>query len=411
MTYKNNLPKDHSFAENFITLKWVEVIEDKINFHFDQFGFNAWLENDNKHIPEIYNLEQVAIGVYSFNSSQLPDLFAQTSLRLSLDNGTDRLQYTIQDNYRPYLVGESFELFLEEKNYILLLLILNKSKSLWAQTFESLSAHCSSNEFEIYKSKNIPLKLAVIGSCFSRSIFRSDGFFNPDYKNFFTVPLTFFHNSIISLMSDCIKDLDYRSISDLLGDQVFRYVEVEFNKEIKERLSLACIDYLVVDNYSDATLEAIEVSENCFITYNKYLAESIYKRKLSGKKIFTPGELSHVEKYRQAVRKLYLVLQELNLDKRIILVGGRLSIFKTNSEIWRSKMDWIKKTNRNWDVYDVIFLEEFPDAQYIDMRSTAWISDINSPIAGGASPSHYQSGFYKDVYEEIMRIIFNGYSR
>ena len=71
-------------------------------------------------------------------------------------------------------------------------------------------------------------------------------------------------------------------------------------------------------------------------------------------------------------------------------------------------MNWIKRTNRNWDMYDAIFLEELPDAQYIDMRSTNWISDVNSPIIGGALPSHYQSGFYKEIYEKIIKIILKG---
>ena len=93
------------------------------------------------------------------------------------------------------------------------------------------------------------------------------------------------------------------------------------------------------------------------------------------------------------------------LFRSIILVGGRLSPFKTQSELWQSKMNWIKRTNCNWDMYDAIFLEELPNAQYIDMRSTNWTSDVNSPIMGGASPSHYQSGFYKEIYEKIMKII------
>jgi hypothetical protein len=176
--------------------------------------------------------------------------------------------------------------------------------------------------------------------------------------------------------------------------------------DLKERMSSAGIEYLVIDNYSDATLEAIEMEDDCMLTYNKYFSESIYKRRFSGKRIFIPGELKHIEKYREAVKRFYLVLQELNLDKRVVLVGGRLSMFKSQSELWQSKMNWIKRTNLNWDVYDAIFLEEFPDAQYVDMRSTSWISDLKSPIVGGASPSHYQSGFYKEIYGKIMSVIF-----
>ncbi|WP_146187680.1 DUF6270 domain-containing protein [Limnohabitans sp. T6-5] len=406
MTNGSVFSLDAHITEDIITLLKVTIEKDKINFYFEKSGFKAWFENDNKHIPEVYDLEKTDFGVYSFNCSQLPHLFSHASLKLSLGNNTDRLHYVVQNSYSPYMQGENTEFFLKEKNGALLLFIRKKAKSIWAANLDYLSSRCSSNGFERSESKISPVTIAVIGSCFSRSMFRSEEYFNPGYKNLFLVPLTFFHNSIISLMSSCFEDPEYSLTADLMSDKVFRYIEVEFLKNIKERIFLASIDYIVIDNYSDSTLEAIEMKENCFITYNKYFADSIFKHKFSNKKIFTPGELKHIDKYREAVRILYSILHELNLEKRVILVGGRLSKFKTNSEIWQTKINWVKNTNNNWDVYDSIFLEEFPDAKYIDMRSTNWISDVNSPIAGGSSPSHYQSEFYKEIFEKMTRFIF-----
>lgn len=83
-----------------------------------------------------------------------------------------------------------------------------------------------------------------------------------------------------------------------------------------------------------------------------------------------------------------------------------MSEFRTQSERWESKMGWIEKTNRNFDIYDAIFLDYFKNAKYIDMRYTNWISDVNSPIIGGASPSHYQSGFYKELYKKTLMTIY-----
>ncbi len=389
-----------------ITLYRIEITKDKIDFYFGTYGFNAWLENENKHIPEVYELVRTDYGAYSFNCSQLPCLFSHTSLRLFIANSTDKLSYAVQENYNAHIQGESSEFYLNLNSGALQIVIRKKPQSIWLGQIDHLISLCSFNSFECSESKATPLKIAVIGTCFSRSMFRNDDFFNPGYKNLFTVPLTFFHSSIISLTSKRLDDPDFLLARDLTRDQVFRYIEVEFLKNIKERIFSAGIDYVVIDNYSDSTLEAVEMNENCFITYNKYFSESIYKRKFSNKNIFTPGELKHIDKYRQAVRKLYSTLQELNLDKRVILVGGRLSMFKSNSELWHSKMDWVKNTNRNWDIYDSIFLEEFPDAKYIDMRATKWISDLNPPIIGGASPSHYQSGFYREIFEKMTRFIF-----
>ena len=57
-------------------------------------------------------------------------------------------------------------------------------------------------------------------------------------------------------------------------------------------------------------------------------------------------------------------------------------------------MEWILNVNKNWDEVDRIFLEEIPNSIYIDKRTTYWKSDVFSPMIGGDSPSHYQSGYY-----------------
>ncbi|MEE1921389.1 DUF6270 domain-containing protein [Pseudomonas sp. 148P] len=393
-------------ADDLIVLRDIRIVKDSVVLHFDQDNFYAWFENSNKHIPEIYELERMGSGFYRFDCGLLPDLFTQTYLKLSLGNDSKRLEYSMQGHLSVCVESESAEFVLKEERGILLCFVKNKSQLLWSEKIDSLNGLHRSGGFENSRIESSPKKICVIGTCFSRSVFRSDEYFNPDYKRFFTVPLTLFHNSLISLMSKRFEETGYCWDNDLLGDHVFRYVEVEFLKDLKERLCSSGADYLVIDNYSDATLEAVEIGEGCFFTYNKYFSESIFKRRFSGKKILVPGELKHIDKYREATKRLFLLLQELNLDKRVILVGGRLSAFKTRSELWQSKMSWIKRTNQNWDAYDAIFLEEFPDAQYIDMRSTAWISDVNPPIVGGASPSHYQSGFYKEIYRKIMCLIF-----
>lgn len=393
--------------ENLIILQHIKVEEDVILLHFNHGKFDAWLENTNKHIPEVYELKKESEGVFSFKCSLLPEIFTQTSLRLSVSNETERLNYSLPDEYLEHVVVSNFAFTLRDSKGCLTMLIQNKNELFWSKKLDLASLHySSSNKFEKVECLSGPVKVGVIGSCFSRSMFRSEGYFNPEYKNFFTVPLTFFHSSLISLMSKRIEDNDYLLIPDLLSHEVLRYIEVEFLKNVKERITSAGVEYIVIDNYADAALETVMIDGCSVLTYNKYFSESIYKRRFSGKEILVPGEKKHKEIYRAALKRFLLLLQELNLDKRVILVGGRLSEFRTPSERWESKMDWIKNTNRNWDIYDAIFLDEFKNAQYIDMRSTSWISDVNSPIMGGASPSHYQSGFYKELYKNTLRTIY-----
>lgn len=393
--------------ENVITLKYIEAEEDFILFHFNCGEFNAWLENTNKHIPDIYELKKKSKNVFSFSCSLLPDVFTQISLKLSVSNDTERLNYSLSDEYFEYAVVGDFEFTLKESKGYLTVLIQNKSEFFLSRKLDLARLNYStSSRFEKVERPSGPVKVGVIGSCFSRSMFRSEEYFNLGYKDYFTTPLTFFHSSLISLMSKRLESNDYLLISDLLGHEVHRYIEVEFLKNVKERITSAGVEYIIIDNYSDAALTAIRVDDCSFLTYNKYFSESIYKRKFSGKEIFVPGEKKHIERYRAALKSFLLLLQELDLDKKVVLIGGRLSEFRTESERWESKMDWIKNTNRNWDIYDAIFLEEFKNAKYIDMRYTSWISDVNSPITGGASPSHYQSGFYKELYKKTLMTIY-----
>ena len=95
------------------------------------------------------------------------------------------------------------------------------------------------------------------------------------------------------------------------------------------------------------------------------------------------------------------------------MLGGRLSSEKINihtgiSSVWTDKLDWINDCNSNWDKVDKIFLEEIPNSYFIDMRSTQWKSDIDSPLIGGASPSHYQSEYYREIFYNLRKYFFEG---
>ena len=96
--------------------------------------------------------------------------------------------------------------------------------------------------------------------------------------------------------------------------------------------------------------------------------------------------------------------------KNVVLIGSRLSKLKIDEKInqtymWNDKMEWILNANENWDKVDKIFLQEIPNSIYIDKRKTFWKSDIYSPIIGGASPSHYQSGYYKELFKDILNFL------
>ncbi len=120
--------------------------------------------------------------------------------------------------------------------------------------------------------------------------------------------------------------------------------------------------------------------------------------------------MEHQALLRNALLKFRSQLKQAGLEKCIILLSCRLCSKKFDgktkkTELWTDKMDWIRNSNINWNIADSIFAYEFPESRHIDMRNTKWMSDIYSPIIGGASPSHYQSGYYKEIFDKLKKLL------
>ena len=133
------------------------------------------------------------------------------------------------------------------------------------------------------------------------------------------------------------------------------------------------------------------------------------KRLFSSCDIIYPGTKEHLELYKKSIIDFRSLMYKYNIEN-VVLIGGRLSRYKIDDEtlktdLWDNKMDWIITTNKNWDKVDQVFLQEIPSVIYLDKRRTSWKSDVHSPIIGGASPSHYQSGYYKEIFNELIQLI------
>lgn len=366
----------------------------------------AWLEDFNKHNPNImsldidYSRQQIVLAKNKLKTFT-KDLQGH-KLKLSLCNKNKRLIYSVTqfeeqkiDNICVRVVDNCILFYIEG----------NICSSRIEYEVENIS-HKNNCHFE--GVTHIPIDLLDIGTCFSRSIFKSDEYFNPSYKKFFCVKETLFHNSFISLFSNRF-DFDYSNIDDLVKGDAGKYIGIEFTKNMDALLKENAYQLIVVDNYIDAVSPIIKIQENTYLTYNKYFSESIFKRFFSFCEIIYPGTDKHLSLYKQSIRLFNNMLKKYNI-KNVVLIGGRLSKFKLDNDsvtrnIWVDKMDWILSTNHIWDEVDKIFLEEIPTTFYFDKRKTNWISDNQSPIIGGASPSHYQSGYYKELYKDLLQLI------
>ncbi|MEE1059795.1 MAG: DUF6270 domain-containing protein [Treponema sp.] len=395
--------------QNKVYLEKVILTDKTFDLIFSGLDFNyAWIENNNKHLPDIIELKKIARNEF-IHSSDFLDSHNNVNFKLSISTEIQRLEYSFSPNIQ---ISNTTKFKISINNNILNIFSSEKDiKESYSTTLIAKELKYNRQQRLPYESVKKPLKTLVIGTCFARSVFKSDAFFNPEYKEFFSVGYTIFHNSFISLMSEPYKDESYRKIKDLLVKDVYKYIEVEFKKDFFKILDKVKPDFIFIDNYIDATRPIIRITDDCFLTYNKYFSESIYKRKFSGLEIVYPGSKVHQELYRKSMYKFQNELKKRYLNSHVILLGGRLSKEKKDKqtgfiEIWTDKLPWITKSNLNWDIVDSIFLEENTETSYIDMRNTNWVSDIACPIIGGASPSHYESGYYREIFTHLKKLCF-----
>lgn len=377
-----------------------------IYFQFTGEGIrHAWLDNLNHHLPDILSLSVVE-SQQLFLSHQallsfIDNLPKETTLRLSLSNDHQRIDYSVNKKIRNFLYQKKVFVDFNKKTIIKLSIVQGKPK---VTVIESPTHNQITYQEHRLDITSLPLKVLVIGTCFSRRNFISDSYFNPDYKKYFQVTHTLFHHSLISLMACPINDHQYQQVIDLKPNDVYPYVEMEFTKNLTKALDNPVPDIILIDNYIDATTPVVSVHDS-FLTYNKYFSESIYKRNFSNKKFIFPGTELFNQLYLQSIRLLRIELEKRNLVKKIILLGGRLSRFKidkiTGKETpWTNKMDWIITSNQHWDIVDEMFMQVFPEANYLDMKKTSWYSD-QFPEIGSASPSHYQTEYYRNILKEL----------
>lgn len=371
-------------------------------------GVEAWIENANKHFPHILSLatppERREIHIDRKVLSRFMSDHAGHRFRLCVSNAKSRFAYSVSDDIRAAL-ADDLEIRVDGD------IIFFEPDCRSVKTGESLAeevpeiAHRNKDHLETLGGYPIPI--IDIGTCFSRSIFKSDEFFNPQYKSYFRVDATLFHNSFISLFSDPVP-FEVSGIEDLQAGDAGKYVGVEFDKNIDRVLRNTDAKVVVTDLYVDASIPVVRVGGDSYLTYNKYVSESIFKRQLSSCEVIYPGTKTHEELLRRGLVAFHRLLEE-HCIRDVVLIGGRLSRHKideqtTQTALWEGKADWIAEVNRNWDIADKLFLEEMPESFYIDKRCTPWMSDVHSPILGGASPSHYQSGYYKELFQEILAL-------
>lgn len=249
------------------------------------------------------------------------------------------------------------------------------------------------------------VKIAVLGTCFSRNAFNSTDFFNPNYKKYFNCVFTQFHSTIGSLIS---KPAPQQCVEVYSDSNDYKYIKTDMRKTFFEELRIANPDYLIIDLYADAMLQELQLINESIITYNYMIKEKFQ----IGDYVVNWGDKYKNEKeffnnWKKSIHIFMGKIKDIIPVENIILNRGRLSEKYYNENGYLTEFgtkDLIKRNNYYWERLDNLFLSEFPDISCIDLTDKEFYSVIDYPF--GFSFSHYESDYYKSFLNELMNIIF-----
>lgn len=250
-----------------------------------------------------------------------------------------------------------------------------------------------------------PIRIAVMGTCFSRNPFNSREYFNPGYKKIYECVYTQFHSSIVSLVSKPIA-FNQEEFKDI-KDQDINFVETDFKKDFFEKLKASQPDYLIIDLYSDAAKSLIQFSEHQYASASFIIEKSHFFKNLKNAVIINHNDNSkYFEVFKKALNDFIVKVTEILPESKIILNKGRFT-YKyrdINGEIkFFGDQELIERNNYFWDKVDNYFENMLPNVNIIDLTNTPFIGDERYPF--GKSFSHYESAYYKKFMDRLNSIV------
>jgi hypothetical protein len=265
---------------------------------------------------------------------------------------------------------------------------------------------------DVKKAAN-PVKVAVFGSCYCRSAFNSDKFFNPDYKNYYNCVYTQFHSSVISIMSKPVA-LDETKL-DKLNHKQKEFIRCDFDKGFFERLKSAQPDYLLMDFFADASRNLIKVNDGGYISISHILDETPLENELIKR---NEDILSHENNdayfviWKEAIDRFIEQIQTIIPQERIILNLGRFTDRYYDSEgnvvhFPKYRQTIVARNNYLWDKLNHYLISKLPKMKIIDLTNKNFIGHYNHPL--GLSPAHYESAYYKEFLNELNQLVMKDF--
>lgn len=252
------------------------------------------------------------------------------------------------------------------------------------------------------------LKIAVLGSCFSRLAFSSSNFYNPNYKSRYNVVYTQFHSSIISLMSNPVDFPEEKF--EGFDEREVGYVRSDYRKDFFDQLEKTKPDYLLVDFYVDGAKDILIFDDEHIITANYMLRRNVnYLYELKDNvKVLTHNERDiklylelweerikeFAEKITKYIPEESIILKKVRKTEHFLDENGKLEKFNDNK--------YIKRSNYLFEYMENYFLQLIPKAKTIDLSNDKYYSLYNHPE--NSSPDHLESKYYKEMLSRLDEI-------
>ncbi|MBK5484894.1 hypothetical protein JFV29_23945 [Peribacillus sp. TH16] len=257
-----------------------------------------------------------------------------------------------------------------------------------------------------------PIKLGVIGSCFTRLAFSSkDDYYNPDYKLFFNVDFSHFWPSLISLCSDPIE-FNKNQFPEVKEKELIN-IRREYEKITFKELKEAKVEYILVDFFVDAIHGTRRFQDGTFIVQNGTIHQTAYLKNkiLRETEQFDYRNPLFWEKWKKSCDQFIVELEKITELNKVILVWGGLAkdYYDKNKEI-KSFIKEKKYTNTQlnyynniWDKMNNYFLSKAPNVKVIDLRKYNFLSSVDHKDTFG--PHHFEGNYYKSLIGELAKIV------
>lgn len=263
--------------------------------------------------------------------------------------------------------------------------------------------------------KSAPVKLAVLGSCYSRRGLASSEYFSPEYKSYFQVVQTQFHTSLPSIMAKP-SQRGLTLMQNLnLNPKHRHWIETDLQKDFFAQLQATQPEYFVFDLYADSHVGMIDWGNGelsmAYYFYKQQLKSVFYD--LQDVQIISH---THVENYmamwEKAAQAFFERLITIMPESHIILQKAHRTYSYWDREHKEVKIDELfygqaESEGRRGDYFaermEQWIVDHYPNIHVIDLDSYNLRGQYNHP--DGPTTNHYEPAWYKAYVAELGKTI------